>query len=136
MAISSRTVMPTTFKGICDNYGRLHPHFARTGAVLPYYRFGYNQKGNQENGHIILLFLGLNCSCWVESKRSRSWSRSRYFQAGVGVGAGVARNPSTPQPWSRPSLLCASGHDPQHSAGQTTTLTGQVTTLTTLWVTS
>ena len=46
MAISSKTVMPTTFKGIGDNYGRLHPQFAETGAVFPYYRFG--NTGDQE----------------------------------------------------------------------------------------
>ena len=40
--------MPTTFKGICDNYGWPLLHFARKGAVLPYYLFWYNQKGNQE----------------------------------------------------------------------------------------
>ena len=82
--------MPTTFKGIGDNYGRLYLRFARTGAVLSYYRFGYNQKGNQNNGYIILVFLEWNCYCKAESRWSRSWSRSRYFQAEVGVGAGVA----------------------------------------------
>ena len=55
--------MSTTFKGIGDNYGRLHPQLVRMGAVFPYYRFGYNQKGNQENDYIILLFLEWNCSC-------------------------------------------------------------------------
>ena len=53
MAISSKTVMPTTFKEIGDNCGRPHPQFAPTGAVFPYYRFGYNEKGNQINGYII-----------------------------------------------------------------------------------
>ena len=54
--------MPTTFKGIGDNYGRLHPQFARAGAVFPYYGFGYTQKGNEENGYIILSFLDRNYS--------------------------------------------------------------------------
>ena len=84
MATCSKTVMLTTFKGIGNNYDRLRPQFAGTGVVFPYYRFGYNQKGNQENGYIILLFLE-----WiflVRRSRSRSWSRSRYFQAGVGAG--------------------------------------------------
>ena len=44
MAISSNTVMPTTFKEISDNYGWPHPQFERTGAVFRYYWFGYNQK--------------------------------------------------------------------------------------------
>ena len=57
MAISTKTVMTITFKGIGDNCGRVHPQFARTGAILPYYQIGYNRKGNQENGYIILLFL-------------------------------------------------------------------------------
>ena len=51
--------MPITFKGISDTYGRLHPRFARAGAELPYFRFGDNQNGNQENCYIILLFLGM-----------------------------------------------------------------------------
>ena len=58
-AISSKTVMPTTFKGITDR-----PAAFAKGAVLPYCRFGYNQKGNQENVCIILLFLEWNCSRW------------------------------------------------------------------------
>ena len=59
MTASSKTVMPITFKGISDTYGRLHPRFARTGAELPYFRFGDNQNGNQENCYIILLFFGM-----------------------------------------------------------------------------
>ena len=56
MAIRSKTVMPTTFTEIRDNYNRLHPQFARAVAVFSNYRwFGYNQKGNHENGYIILL---------------------------------------------------------------------------------
>ena len=55
--------MPITFKGISDNYGRLHAQFARRGAVFPCYRFLYNQKENQENGFIILLFLEWNYFC-------------------------------------------------------------------------
>ena len=58
--------MPITFKGIGDNYGRLHAQFARTGgggAVFPCYRFLYNQKENQENGFMILLFLEWNYFC-------------------------------------------------------------------------
>ena len=51
------------FKEISDNHGRVYPHLARKGAVLLYYLFVYNHKGNQENGYIILLFLGLNTSC-------------------------------------------------------------------------
>ena len=47
MVTSSKTVVPTTLKGIGDNYGWLHPQVARTGEVFLYYRFGYNQKGNQ-----------------------------------------------------------------------------------------
>ena len=79
MAMRSKTVMPTTFKGIGDNYGQLHSQFARTGAVFPYYRFGYYKKGNQENGYIILLFLEF-------VRRSRS-----------GVGAGVRVGISRPE---------------------------------------
>ena len=56
MAISSRSVIPTRFQGISDNYGQQHAQFVRTGAVVPYNWFGYNQEGNQENGYIILLF--------------------------------------------------------------------------------
>ena len=41
-----------------------------------------------------------------ESKRSRSWSRSRYFQAEVGV----AKNSSTPQPCSQPSIVAELKH--------------------------
>ena len=48
--------MPTTFKGICDNYGQLHPQFAQAGAVFPYYRFGYTQKGNKKWLHHIDIF--------------------------------------------------------------------------------
>ena len=59
----SKTVIPGPFKRISDGHGRLHPRSARTGAVLPYHRFGYNQKGNQENGCIILFFLGWKTSC-------------------------------------------------------------------------
>ena len=89
MAISTKDVMPTTFKGIGENYGRLHQQFAWMGAVFSYYRFGCNQKGNQENGRIILLFSEWHCSCCgveaeseLESEsifpgrsRSLSWSR-------------------------------------------------------------
>ena len=53
MAICSKTVIPITFKGISDNLG---PRLARTGSVLPYHPFGCKQKGNQENGFIMLLF--------------------------------------------------------------------------------
>ena len=48
--------MLTTFKGISDTSGRAHPQLARTGAVLSFYRFEYNQKGKQGNLYIKLLF--------------------------------------------------------------------------------
>ena len=67
----------------------MHPHLARTGAVLLYYLFVYNRKGNQGNGYITLHFLGWNTSreAGVEAESelesesvfsgwSRSWSRS------------------------------------------------------------
>ena len=86
MTISSKIFVPTTSKGIGDNYGRLYPQFARAGAVFLYYWFGYTQKGNQENGYIILPLLDMN----YFFRRSRNWNRSHYFQDGVEVGAGVA----------------------------------------------
>ena len=52
-----------TLKGISDNQGRLYPQLARTGGLVLYRPFEYNPKGNQENCHIILLFLGWNISC-------------------------------------------------------------------------
>ena len=55
--------MLTTFKEISDNRDCLHSQLAQTGAILPYYPLGYNQKGNQENNCITLLLLGLNTSC-------------------------------------------------------------------------
>ena len=33
--VNWKTVIRTTFKGISDNHGRMHPQLARTGAVLP-----------------------------------------------------------------------------------------------------
>ena len=45
-AIRSMTVIPTAFKEISDNHGRLHLELARTGAVLPYHRSGCNKKWN------------------------------------------------------------------------------------------
>ena len=75
MAISSRTVIPTRFKGISDNYGRLYSQFVRTGTVVPYNWFGYNQKRNQENGYIILLFPRIELFLLGRSR--------------IGVGAGV-----------------------------------------------
>ena len=80
--------MPTTFKGISDNYGQLHPQSAQMGAVLPHYGFGHNRKRNQENGFIISLLLEILVR--PESKRSRSWCQNRYFQVGLEVGVGVA----------------------------------------------
>ena len=89
--------MPTTFKGIGDNYGQLHPQLAQTGAVFLYYLFAYNQKRNQENSylhHIAIfrmeLFLsgGVEAESKLESKSifpGRSRGQSRYFQAGVGI---------------------------------------------------
>ena len=81
--------MLTALKGISDNQSRLHLQLARTDAFLSHYLFGYNQKGNQENGHHITVFRMEMPLVRPESKRSRGWSRSRYFQAGVGVGDGV-----------------------------------------------
>ena len=75
MAISSRSVIPTRFQGISDNYGQLHAQFVRTGAVVPYNWFGYNQEGNQENGYIILLFFRIELFLLGRSR--------------IGVGAGV-----------------------------------------------
>ena len=55
VSTKSKTVIPNPLKGISDDYGRLHLQLARMGVVLPYHLFGLNQKGNQENGFIILL---------------------------------------------------------------------------------
>ena len=78
MAISSKTVCRPHLKesGITMVGCPLHRQFARTAAVLPYYWFEYNQKGNQENGYIILLFLEWNCL-------------ARRSESGVKVGVGV-----------------------------------------------
>ena len=78
MAVSSKTVIPTTLKGIRDKHGRLHPQLARTVAVLLQHAFGFNQNGNQENGYIILLFL--RCNTYDLLARSGT---------GFGLGVGV-----------------------------------------------
>ena len=57
VSANSKAVIPSPFKRISENYGQLHPQLVRTGAVVPYHQFGYNQKENQENGYIILFFL-------------------------------------------------------------------------------
>ena len=90
----SKTVIPLPFKGISDNHGRLHPQLARTGAALSFHPFGYNEKGNQENDYIILLFLGWSTSSWagveaeselesesIFSGQSRSRSRIKFFDS-------------------------------------------------------
>ena len=59
LSTNSKTVITKSFKGTSNNHGRLHPQLAWMGAVLQYHGFECNQKGNQENGHIILPFLGL-----------------------------------------------------------------------------
>ena len=84
--------MPTKFKGISNNCDRLHPQFARTGAVLPYYWLGSNEREIKEMATSYCYFFLKNVIILVRvrPKRSPSWSRSRYFQDGVGVGAGVA----------------------------------------------
>ena len=66
LSTNSKTVIPSPCKGISNNHCRLHPQLERTGAVLPYHPFGYNQKGNQEKSYSILLFLGWNTSCLPE----------------------------------------------------------------------
>ena len=94
MAISSNTVIPTTFKGMSDNHGRQHPRWARLGAVLPYHPFGCQRNGNHENGYIVLLFLWWNnpCEAGVEAEwelesesifsgRSRSQSCLKFFDS-------------------------------------------------------
>ena len=77
--------MPDSFEAISHNHGGLHPQLARMGAVLSHHPFGFSKEENQENGYIILLFLGRKPLVSPESKRSRSWIRSRYFQDRVGV---------------------------------------------------
>ena len=57
VSVNSKTVILTTFQEISDDHDRLHLRVAEAGAVLPYQAFEYNQKGNQENGCIILLSL-------------------------------------------------------------------------------
>ena len=65
-------------QGIIDNHGRLHWQLSRTGVMLPYQPFGYNQKGKQENDYILLLVFGWN----TYSLLDRSLN-------GVGIGVGV-----------------------------------------------
>ena len=89
MTTSSRTVIPITFKRIIDDHGRLHLQLARTGAVLPYHRFGYNQMEIKRMGNSYCSFRDGKARVRPESKRSlesgsifsgrsRSWSRSRF----------------------------------------------------------
>ena len=61
-----------------------------SSAVLLYYLSGHNQKGNQENGYIILFFLVWNNSCWagVEAEletesifSGQSWSQLKFVDS-------------------------------------------------------
>ena len=66
VSTNSKAFLPSSFKGISDNHGQLHLQLARKDAALQYHAFGYNQKGNQENGRIRLLFLGWNISSAIQ----------------------------------------------------------------------
>ena len=52
---------------ISDNYGQLHPQSARTGAVLLYHPFGYDQNENNKWLHNITLFKR-ECLAGVEAE--------------------------------------------------------------------
>ena len=87
VAISSKTVMPTTLKGIGDNYGRLHPQFCANGCRIPVLPVWVQWKGKSRKWlhHIAIfrmeLFLlgGVEADSELESESifpDRSRSRS------------------------------------------------------------
>ena len=63
LSTKSKTVIRSPFRGISDNHSQLHQQLGRTGAMLSYHPFGYNQKGNQEDDYTLLFFLRWNTSC-------------------------------------------------------------------------
>ena len=81
VSINSKNAMAGSFEGISHKRGGLQPQLARTGAVLPQHPFEFNKEGNQENGYIMLLFLGRKALVRTESKQSQI----RSCHAGVGV---------------------------------------------------
>ena len=81
--MNSKFVIPTTFKGVSDNHGRLHPQLALTGTVFLYDTFGHSQKETEKWLRHIAPF-GMNLTLL-------GWSRSGVA-AGVGVGVDIFRS--------------------------------------------
>ena len=55
----------------------------RTGGALSHHLLGYNQKENQENDHIILLFFGWNTFCWAGVEAKLELESQSIFPVGI-----------------------------------------------------